>query len=87
MTLKNPHEAVGHKIRYYSWDTSYMIVERVDSMNQKIYGTLVTEKGRSNKNTKYNLCKGITTGRKEYDYWYIIDYQTFDLLPDELFEI
>ena len=87
MILENPKEAVGHKVRYYSWEKSYMIVEGVDSINRKIYGTMVTEKGSINKGIKYNLCKGITTGEKIYDYWCLVDYQYFGKLPDELFEI
>jgi len=79
-------DAVGQKVAYYSWDQAHMIVDRICKRKQKIYGTLYNINGK-HKNTSYNLCRGITKSKKLYDSWYIVGYQSFDLLPDELFEI
>ena len=84
--FKNPKDAIGYKIQYHTWQKPYFKLERVDTLNHKVIGTYVDRNGNETK-TSYNLCKGITKGEKHHDYWHIIDYQKFELLPDELFEI
>lgn len=80
-------DAVGQKIRYYSWtDSTYILVDRICTRRKKIYGTLTNLEGE-HKNTSYNLCRGITKGKSLYDSWHIVGYKEFNLLPDELFEI
>jgi hypothetical protein len=79
-------DAVGQKVAYYSWDQAHILVDRICTRKKKIYGTLYNINGEHT-NTSYNLCKGITKGKKLFDSWYIVDYKTFNLLPDELFEI
>jgi hypothetical protein len=84
--FKDPRDAIGYKIQYYTWETVYFRLEGIDKYDNKVIGTYVNKQGKEERTT-YNLCKGITKGEKHYDYWHIIDYKNFGSLPDELFEI
>jgi hypothetical protein len=84
MILGDPKKATGHKVRYFTWKNRYMIVESIS--DGYMFGILVDKRGHRTQ-TRYTLCRGITTGKKLEDYWHMIDYKYFDSLPDELFEL
>jgi hypothetical protein len=83
--FKDPKDAVGYNIQYYTWEKPYFKLERVDMFKNKVYGIYVNKDGKEVR-TSYNLCKGITKGEKFNDYWSCMNYNTFKL-DDELFEI
>jgi len=89
-TLENPEDAIGHKIRWNSWDGSYFLLERVNGRD--LYGTLYSDYKNFHRD-RFVLGKGIkhmTDGQKETSYWYLIEeHRAFKIpkLDDELFEI
>lgn len=80
-------DAIGEWVRYYSWtERTKFLIKSIDINNQKIYGTYVMD-GRKQKDTKFNLCKGVATERID-GYWHLIDDEKLDFsLDDKLFEI
>ncbi len=85
MILKDPKDAIGHKIRWCRWENNKsFFVESIDTYYGKIRGILHDTKGKNP--YTYNLVKGITTGEIMTDRWYIINWNPYKL-NDELFEI
>lgn len=91
-TLMDPRDAIGHKIRWNSWnDNSYFILENVNGRD--LSGTLYTEYDGLSHRDKFVIGKGIrlmTSGHKKESYWYLIEkLKVFKLskFEDELFEI
>ncbi len=90
-TLMDPSDAIGHKIRWNSWDDdSYFILRSIDGKN--IYGELHSSYEEPHRD-RFVIGKGIrlmTGGHKEVSYWYLLeDLKIFKLskLDDKLFEI
>jgi hypothetical protein len=90
-TLMDPRDAIGHKIKWHSWDDrEYFILESVNDRYLK--GILFTKYDSSHKN-KFVLGKGIklmTKGEKENGHWYLLEeLKIFKIskLDDKLFEI
>lgn len=91
VALKNPKEAIGHKIRWHSWDPScYLVLEKIDG--RELRGKFFNGRTMQHK-TNFVLSKGIrtiTTDYLEVSWWYLIeelitpDYYKLD---DRLFEI
>jgi len=89
MVLKNPREAVGCKIQWYSWVNTYLELEDVDLKRNYVLGTQVTNVGPKDvrKAERYNLCSGISIDEKIPDHWHIIEPFKSYRIEDELFEI
>jgi hypothetical protein len=91
-TLMNPKDAIGHKIRWNTWeDGSYFILDNINGRN--LYGSLYTKYDGLTHKDKFVIGKGIklmTSGHKETSYWYLLEeLKIFKLskLEDSLFEI
>jgi len=91
-TLMDPKDAIGHKIRWNSWeDGSYFILKKIDGKN--LYGTLYTKYDGESHRDKFVMGKGIrlmTKDYKEVSYWYLLEeLKIFKLskFDDKLFEI
>jgi hypothetical protein len=90
-TLMDPRDAIGHKIRWNSWDDgSYFILKSIDGKNLR--GTLYSRYEDAHID-KFVMGKGIklmSDDYKEVSYWYLLEeLKVFKLskFDDKLFEI
>jgi len=93
MILKNPEDAIGHKIVWNTWsDGSYFILKKING--RSLYGTLYTKYDGLTHKDKFVIGKGIkhkeSPYRYEDSYWYLLEELRvfkFSKLDDKLFEI